>query len=146
MIPILVRSGAAMEIVTMVRPQKFIHHDSPHSGCALIAIWGKQNAPLLLLRFGLATRRIAHRGLVTPPFISAQSAKMSPSPLLSPSGRGAEQVRTGHQHGHCSLGTALNGDPIFIVRVAFRSQRGWPVQSTIRTGRFSIRYLQRDDA
>jgi hypothetical protein len=35
MIPILVRSGAAMEIVTMVRPQKFIHHDSPHSGCAV---------------------------------------------------------------------------------------------------------------
>ena len=41
---------------------------------------------------------------------------------------------------------SLNGDPIFIVRVAFRSQRGWPVQSTIRTGRFWIRYLQRDDA
>src|ERR1700730_1142518 len=99
--------------------------------CALIAIWGKQNASLLLPRFAPYHAHDCASEAGDSSLYICSICKNVPPPLLSPTGRAAEQVRTGHQHGHCSLGTALNWDPIFIVRVAFRSQRGWPVQSTI---------------
>src|SRR5258708_37901199 len=86
---------------------------------------------IALTRCGLASHR--HRSIE--PFFMSLAAR--DSEFRRWSGRVDRRI--------CQTFAASPAEPGELP-LGFSLNLGWPVQSTIRTGRFWIRYLQRDDA